>query len=81
MRTGLLGTALLIVFWGWENDARGQCVTTEEAKIVASDGVDGDAFGFSVSVSGDVLVVGAIGSCSAYVYRSSGSTWVEHCLR
>ena len=45
------------------------------AKIVASDGVNGDFFGYSVSISGDTVVVGAYGdddngsiSGSAYVF-------------
>jgi hypothetical protein len=54
----------------------------EEAKLLASDGATGDEFGFSVSVNGDVAVVGARGdddnggtSGSAYVYRRDGSSW------
>ncbi|MHC4414142.1 MAG: hypothetical protein ACYS0G_02535 [Planctomycetota bacterium] len=55
---------------------------TEEAKLLASDGAAGDYFGVSVSVSGDVVVVGAYedddngsSSGSAYVYRWNGSSW------
>jgi hypothetical protein len=55
-----------------------------ELKLLASDGAADDRFGNSVSVSGDVAVVGAFGdddngtdSGSAYVYRWNGSTWVE----
>lgn len=33
---------------------------TENAKLTASDGVDGDAFGNSVAISGDTIAVGAI---------------------
>jgi len=49
-------------------------------KLVASDGAGGDEFGHSVSVSGDVAVVGALeddGKGSAYVYRRNGTSWVE----
>lgn len=53
----------------------------DEAKLVASDAATGDAFGFSVSVSGDVLLVGArgdnSGTGSAYVFRRNGTTWTE----
>ena len=56
----------------------------EEAKLLASDGAACDYFGVSVSVSGDVAVVGADGdddnghqSGSAYVYRFDGTNWVE----
>jgi len=55
----------------------------EEQKLLASDGAAFDAFGISVSISGDVALVGAssndngIGSGSAYVFRWNGSSWVE----
>jgi len=55
-----------------------------DAKILASDGAIDDRFGRSVSISGDVAVVGAIwdddngiDSGSAYVYRYDGTTWIE----
>ncbi|MFH1109620.1 MAG: FG-GAP repeat protein [Planctomycetota bacterium] len=64
--------------------AFGQCEVHETAKLTASDAAPSDAFGRSVSVSGEVAVVGAAGACatgldcgSAYVYRFDGSTWVE----
>jgi hypothetical protein len=57
---------------------------TLESKLLASDGAGSDQFGWSVSVSGDVAVVGARfdddnggQSGSAYVYRWNGSSWVE----
>lgn len=56
----------------------------EEQKLIAADGAAGDQFGFSVSISGDIVLVGAARdgddgseSGSAYVFRSSGSTWVQ----
>ena len=56
----------------------------EEAKLTASDGAAGDWFGCSVSISGDNVVVGAqedddLGgsSGSAYIFRYSGTNWVE----
>jgi len=58
----------------------------EETKLLASDGSISDLFGYSVSIDGDVIVVGAFGDdeigCwsptgSAYVFRYYGSTWVE----
>lgn len=64
--------------------AEGQCLVNEDAKLTASDAAEDDQFGNSVSISGDVAVVGAPGnddagffSGSAYVYRFDGSTWVE----
>ena len=57
---------------------------TEFAKITASDGIPGDAFGASIAVSGDDLVVGAPGYVTkegvvgaAYVFRRSGPRWIE----
>ena len=56
----------------------------EEQKLLASDGEAGDTFGDSVSISGEVVVVGATGGDdnggdfgSAYVFRYDGVTWVE----
>ncbi len=58
----------------------------EEDKLLASDGADGDRFGWSVALSGDRALVGANGdddngntSGSAYVFRydSVSGTWHE----
>lgn len=56
----------------------------EEQKLVASDAAQDDAFGSTVSASGDVIVVGAWSndaagptSGAAYVYRYDGTMWVE----
>lgn len=56
----------------------------EEAKLIASDGMANDRFGGSVSVCGDLAVVGAqddrelgIQSGSAYIFRYDGTTWIE----
>lgn len=57
----------------------------KEAKLVSS-GKGNDGFGFSVSVNGDVAIVGAWGTDAdsgresagaAYVYRFTGSSWRE----
>jgi len=58
---------------------------TQQAKLVASDGVDIDWFGFSVDISGDTAVVGALycdidtnlDQGSAYVFIRSGTTWTQ----
>jgi hypothetical protein len=57
---------------------------SEEAKLVASDAAPGDYFGYSVSISGDIVVVGAPGDDgagtnlgAAYVFVRSGATWSE----
>jgi hypothetical protein len=56
----------------------------EEAKLLASDGEEGDLLGWSVSISADIAVIGAWRdddngeySGSAYVFRRVGSNWVE----
>ena len=57
----------------------------ETAILVASDTVDGDHFGVSVSVSGETIVVGATWideydramPGAAYIFRFDGAEWVE----
>merc|ERR1719181_1411772 len=59
---------------------------TQVAKLVASDAAEWDAFGISVAVSGDLVVVGAYrndnagtDSGSAYVFRTTndGASWTQ----
>jgi len=56
-------------------------VLHDTQELLASDGAQGDWFGFSVSISGDVAVVGAIqtsqGPGAAYIFRSNGLSWVQ----
>ena len=56
----------------------------EEAKLTASDAATMDYFGYSVSISGDYVVVGAhrndvngVETGSAYIYQRTGHTWLE----
>ena len=67
------------------------CLSTvsaiEETILTASDGVGGDSFGLSVSVSDDYVVVGApddddngIDSGSVYIYHFNGVSWDEQKL-
>jgi len=56
----------------------------QQAKLVASDGYSGDLFGYSVSISGDVILVGANGdddkgssSGSAYIFERTANGWVQ----
>jgi hypothetical protein len=56
----------------------------EEAKLLPSDGAAGDYFGLSVSIDGNIAVVGAnrdddngSSSGSAYIFRYNGSTWIQ----
>ena len=57
----------------------------EQAKLLANDGREGDAFGYSVCVRGDIAVIGAyrdddngVNSGSAYVYVRSKGIWIQH---
>jgi hypothetical protein len=53
----------------------------QEAKLTASDGEQGDRFGFSVVLVDNTAVVGAIGersdSGAVYVFKRTGSSWTE----
>ncbi|MBN1846241.1 MAG: FG-GAP repeat protein [Sedimentisphaerales bacterium] len=56
----------------------------EQAKLLASDGSEYDRFGWSVSISGDMVVIGAYhdedngnNSGSAYVFRFDGLNWIQ----
>ena len=59
---------------GWAN-------MTQTAKLTASDGVAGNAFGFAVSISGETIVVGAHGSNggrgAAYVFVEPATGWAN----
>ncbi len=58
---------------------------TQQIKLTASDGVTGEWFGFSVSISGDYAIVGALNDAignngsqgSAYIFHRSGTTWTQ----
>ena len=64
---------------------RSGTVWTEQAKLTASDAAAGDAFGVSLSLSGNTVVVGAHGddhaggadAGSAYVFTRAGTVWTE----
>jgi len=54
---------------------------TQQDKLMAGDGVEGDHFGIQIGMSGDLLAVGAPGddgwTGSGYVFVRSGTTWTE----
>ena len=64
---------------------RSGTIWTEQQKLAASDGEDGDRFGFSVAIDGDTVVAGApnddngpnINQGAAYVFTRSGTIWTE----
>ena len=62
----------------------GKCSWIEVAKLTASDGAASDAFGVSVGISGDFVIVGARSNdnCglrfgTAYIFERNGDTWTE----
>jgi hypothetical protein len=50
---------------------------TEQAKLTASDGADGDWFGEAVALDGKYALVGAPWDGSVYVFKRKGSSWSE----
>ena len=56
-------------------------VWSQQQELIASDGVGNDAFGNSVSVSGDTAVIGAsgknTGQGAAYVFVRTGGVWSQ----
>jgi hypothetical protein len=59
------------------------CTWTQQQELTAADGASGDVFGYSVAVSGNTAIIGAIGNNSsrgaAYVFTCSGTpcTWTQ----
>jgi len=56
----------------------------QQQKLLASDGAAGDFFGVSVSISGDLAIMGAPGdkdkgkwTGSAYIFKRDGTSWVQ----
>ena len=76
-------TLSVVGFAALSTGAHAQCPVQELDRALASDGVAGDAFGFSTAVHGELAVVGAwsdgagADSGSAYVYRWDGQGWTE----
>ncbi|BBO80801.1 hypothetical protein DSCO28_13670 [Desulfosarcina ovata subsp. sediminis] len=63
----------------------GNGIWTEQQKLMASDGTQGNTFGWSVAIDGDTVIIGAPEHYfdygdpggAAYVFTFSGSTWTE----
>jgi uncharacterized protein (TIGR03437 family) len=55
---------------------------TQQAKLLPADGTAGIVFGISISVDGDLAVVGAFrgagGAGAAYVFNRSGANWSQN---
>jgi FG-GAP repeat/Divergent InlB B-repeat domain len=59
-------------------------IWSQQAKLLASDGFDGDQFGYRVSISGDYAIIGAYGiddngsnSGAAYIFFRDGTSWAQ----
>ncbi|MCC6215162.1 MAG: hypothetical protein IT376_09850, partial [Polyangiaceae bacterium] len=57
---------------------------SQQAKLTASDGVASDYFGRAVTISGNIVAVGAYGdddlgssSGSAYIFKRTGTSWAQ----
>ena len=57
---------------------------TQQARLVANDAQDNDAFGFSVALKADTALVGApqnavtfSGQGAAYVFTRNGTSWTQ----
>ena len=78
----LIALSVMIVF-AVTGAVSAQCTPTEH-KVTASDSTELARFGESVSISGDVAIVGvnegeflSIGAGSAYIFRFDGTNWTE----
>jgi hypothetical protein len=74
--------AAVIVCFAFAGSARAAWL--EKQKLLASDGAANNRFGYSVSISGDYAIVGAVydddkgsNSGSAYIFRWDGTAWVQ----
>ena len=68
----------------YEKPGTGWSDSNQTAKLTASDGADGDNFGYSVAISGDSVVVGAnradvyvTDAGAAYIYEKPGTGWAN----
>lgn len=68
----------------YEKPTAGWISSTETAKLVSSDGVNGDSFGYNIDIENDVIVGGAflkngVGTNrgSAYVFHRSAGGWIN----
>ncbi len=81
-RTNLLAFMVIVYLLACVNPA--EAWTPEWAKLIATDGMIDDDYGFSVAISGDYAIVGVPGdddngsnSGSAYIFKREGKSWNE----
>jgi hypothetical protein len=83
--TALPTLAIIALHILWTETTAGQCLSKQTGELIGSDTTNYDRFGWSVSVSGTVALVGAPrhdqpgspDAGSAYVFRFDGTRWVE----
>ncbi len=82
----MIGVLSGVVLAGSTGVAHGQCQAAELAKVTLFEAEAWDDFGYSVAMSGDVAVIGAMrdsteqggwSSGSVRVYRFDGTQWIE----
>lgn len=87
-RVGISGETVSIGAWGKSSNTgaayvftRSGTTWTQQQKLTASDAATNDSFGYSVTISGDIMVIGAnsknSGTGAAYVFIRNGTTWTE----
>ncbi|MEE9131718.1 MAG: FG-GAP repeat protein [Phycisphaerales bacterium] len=74
------------VVYVFDKPINGWADATEDAKLVALDGEAGDRFGWSVSIDGNLIIIGAPfedadeflnDEGAAYVFRFDGNLWIQ----
>src|SRR5438552_3326243 len=50
-------------------------IDRQEVKLTASNGARADFFGWSVAISGNTAIVGAVNRRAAYIFVRNGATW------
>ncbi|MFT7464318.1 MAG: hypothetical protein ACI9EF_002671, partial [Pseudohongiellaceae bacterium] len=61
----------------WAGAASAQFNPAEEAVLLATNPAQGDLFGYTVAISGEVAVVGSAQGDKAHVFRRVGGAWAE----
>ncbi len=84
IHTLIYASAILVSSISTTNALAQSCSPTELVKLLPSDGAEDGLFGWSVSISGDVAVIGSSGDSengsaagAAYVFRFDGTQWNE----
>jgi len=75
------GVSNIVPVPGGLTDIGALILTSMGSKVTAGDAATGDSFGWSVSISEDTAIIGAIGdddsTGSAYIFKKKGSNWLQ----